>query len=75
MIEEGIIKPSNYPSGFELVVATKVDGTRRVYLDSRPLNKRMEANVWPLSNVGGGGLIKKVRRGNAFSPIDVFAGY
>ena len=73
MLEEGVIRKSNSPYASPVILIPKSDGTKRLCIDYRELNKQTIKDKYPLPNMNdifyrlGGSLI--------FSTLDLRAGY
>jgi hypothetical protein len=51
MIEQGIIKEANSPWAAPLLLIDKKDGTKRLVIDSRRLNKVTRKDRYPIPNI------------------------
>ena len=51
LIEKGVIHPSTSPCGSPIVLVPKKDGTWRMCIDYRALNKIMVKNKYPLPRI------------------------
>ena len=51
MLDKGIIRPSTSPCGSPIVLIPKKDGTWRMCVDFRDLNKIMVKNRYPLPRI------------------------
>ena len=73
MLEKGVIRKSNSPYASPVILVPKSDGTTRLCIDYRELNKQTIKDKYPLPNMNdifdrlGGSLI--------FSTLDLKAGY
>ena len=73
MLEEGVIRKPNSPYASPVILVPKSDGTTRLCIDYRELNKQTIKDKYPLPNMNdifdrlGGSLI--------FSTLDLKAGY
>jgi hypothetical protein len=73
LIDKGFIWPSNSPSGAPILFVKKKDGTLRLCIDYRQLNKVTVKNRYPLPRINDlFGQLKGVR---VFSKIDLRSGY
>lgn len=65
MLNDGIIRPSNLPWGFAVVIATNKDLVAIFCADERQLNKKMKADD----------LVDEISGQEVFRNLDVFTGY
>jgi hypothetical protein len=69
----GFIRPSTSPWGAPMFLVDKPDGSKRMVIDYRALNKQTVRNRWPLPRVGE--LFDRLWNGKFFSKIDLRTGY
>lgn len=73
LIEKGFIRPSVSPYGAPVLFARKKDGTLRLVVDYRALNKFTIKNRYPLPRIDD--LLDRLNGAQVFSKIDLQAGY
>ena len=73
MIEMDHIQPSKSPYGSPVLFAKKKDGSLRLCVDYRALNKLTIKNRYPLPNIDG--LLDQLHGATVFSKIDLRTGY
>ncbi len=73
LLAKGYIKPSKSPSGAPVLFVHKKDGTLRMCVDYRTLNKVMVKNRYPLLRIDD--LFDRLSRAKVFSRIDLRSGY
>lgn len=73
LLEKGIIRPSNSPFAFNVVPVPKKDGTKRVCVDYKPLNKRMIRDSFPLPNIDD--CLERLEGKQFFSSLDLKSGF
>ena len=71
--KEGKIEPSHSPWAFPIVPVKKKDGSVRICVDYRPLNKITESDTFPTGNVQD--CLDKLSDACYFSTIDFAQGY
>ena len=76
LVENGIIRESNSPWAFPIIVVKKKNGKLRVVIDYRSLNDRTEKFYWPLgsiddifSSLGGVRYLSSLDMANAYHHI------
>ena len=73
LLEMGFIRPSKSPFGAQVLFARKKDGTLRLCIDYRALNKRTVKNRYPIPNIGE--LFDTLAGATVFSSIDLHSAY
>jgi hypothetical protein len=73
MMNKGYIQPSIYPWGAPIMFVKKKDGTLRLCIDYRQLNKVTIKNKYPLPRIDD--LFDQVGDASIFSNIDLRSGY
>ena len=73
LYREGKIEPSNSPWAFPIVPVRKKDGSIRICVDYRPLNKVTVADTFPTGNIQD--CLDKLSDASYFSTIDLAQGY
>ncbi|KAL9230890.1 hypothetical protein vseg_006183 [Gypsophila vaccaria] len=73
MIEKGFIKPSVSPWGAPVLFVKKKDGSMRLCIDYRELNKVTIKNRYPLPRIDD--LFDQLKGAGVFSKIDLRSGY
>lgn len=73
LLRKGIIRPSNSPFAFNVVPVPKKDGTRRVCIDYRPLNKKMIRDSFPLPIIDD--CLERMEGMQYFSSLDLKSGF
>jgi hypothetical protein len=73
LLSKEFIRPSSSPWGTPTVFVDKKDGSRRMCVDYRSLNKVTIKNKYPLPRIED--LFDQMRRAKVFSKIDLRSGY
>jgi hypothetical protein len=73
MIEQGIIKEANSPWAAPLLLIDKKDGTKRLAIDSRRLNKVTRKDRYPIPNISE--TLDALGKAKFFTLLDLSAGY
>ncbi|PKI56470.1 hypothetical protein CRG98_023108 [Punica granatum] len=73
LLEKGFIKPSVSPWGAPVLFVKKKDGSLRLCIDYRQLNRVTVRNKYPLPRING--LFDQLRGATVFSKIDLRSGY
>lgn len=73
LLAKGLIQPSTSPWGSPILFAAKKDGTLRMCVDYRQLNKMTVKNRYPLPNPAD--LFDALQGAQVFSSIDLQSGY
>jgi len=73
LLNKGIIHPSTSLCGSPIVLVPKKDGTWRMYVDLRALNKITVKNCYPLPRIDD--LLDQVRYAKYFTKLDLRSGY
>jgi hypothetical protein len=73
LLKKGYIRPSVSPWGAPILFVKKKDGTLRLCIDFRQLNKATVKNKYPLPRIDD--LFDQLRGENIFSKIDLRSGY
>ena len=73
LLEKGFIRPSISPWGAPVLFVRKKDGSLRMCIDYRQLNKVTVKNRYPLPRIDD--LFDQLQGANYFSKIDLRSGY
>ena len=73
LLDKGFIRPSNSPWGAPVLFVKKKDGTLRLCIDYRQLNKVTVKNRYPLPRIDN--LFDQLKGARVFSKIDLRSGY
>ena len=73
LLEWGYIRPSTSPYGAPVLFVKKKDGTMRMCVDYRALNKITVKNKYPLPRINE--LLDRLTHACYFSKIDLWMGY
>ena len=73
MIDNGFIRPSKSPYGAPVLFVKKKDGSLRMCIDYRALNKITVKNKYPLPRIDE--LLDRLTNVKVFSKIDLRSGY
>ena len=73
LVDKGFIRPSMSPWGALVLFVKKKDGTMRLCVDYRKLNKATVKNKYPLPRIDD--LFDQLRGASVFSKIDLRSGY
>jgi len=72
-LRQGIIEPSTSPYGAPCLFVTKKDGSLRMCVDCRALNKITVKNKYPLPRIDD--LLDQLHGATVFSSLDLQSGY
>ncbi|GJY09573.1 putative reverse transcriptase domain-containing protein [Tanacetum coccineum] len=73
LLEKGFIRPSSSPWGAPVLFVKKKDGTSRMCIDYRELNKLTIKNHYPLSRIND--LFDQLQGSSVYSKIELQTGY
>ena len=73
LLQKGLIEPSTSPYGAPVLFVQKKDGSLRMCIDFRALNKHTIKNRYPLPRIDD--LLDKLRGATVFSSLDLQSGY
>ncbi|KAL0560425.1 hypothetical protein IC582_000830 [Cucumis melo] len=73
LLDKGFIRPSVSPWGAPVLFVKKKDGSMRLCIDYRELNKVTVKNRYPLLRIDD--LFDQLQRATVFSKIDLHSGY
>ncbi|GKA06918.1 putative reverse transcriptase domain-containing protein [Tanacetum coccineum] len=73
LLEKGFIRPSSTPWGAPVLFVKKKDGSFRICIDYRELNKLTVKNHYPLPRIDD--LFNQLQRSSVYSKIDMRSGY
>ena len=73
LLSQGLIQPSTSPFGAPILFVGKKDGTLRMCVDYRALNKVTQKNKYPLPRIDQ--LIDQLRDAKVLSSLDLQSGY
>ena len=73
MLEEGIIQQSKSPYSSPVILVPKPDGSKRMCVDYRKINKITETERWPIPNVKD--IFDNMGKAKYFTSIDLKSGY
>ncbi|KAK8534682.1 hypothetical protein V6N12_057326 [Hibiscus sabdariffa] len=73
LLDQGFIRPSTSPWGAPVLFVKKKDGSLRLCIDYRKLNKLMVKNKYPLPRIDD--LFDQFQGATVFSKIDLRSGY
>lgn len=72
-LRKGFIRPSNSPAGAPILFAKKKDGSLRLCVDYRGLNRITRKNRYPLPLIND--LLDRLKEAKIFTKLDLRAGY
>ena len=73
LLKKGLIEPSTSPYGAPILFVTKKDGSLRMVIDYRALNKITIKNRYPLPRIDD--LLDQLQGAKYFSSLDLLSGY
>jgi hypothetical protein len=73
LLDKGFIRPNNSPWGAPILFVKKKDGTLRLCIDYRQLNKVTMKKKYPLLRIDD--LFNQLKGARVFSKIDLRSGY
>ena len=73
LLDKGFIRPSVSPWGAPMLFVKKKDGSMRLYIDYRELNRATVRNKYPLPRIED--LFDQLQGAQVFSKIDLRSGY
>jgi hypothetical protein len=73
LLEQGVIRPSTSPCGSPIIIVPKKDGTWRMCIDYRALNKITLKNQYPLPRIDD--LLDQLHHDKYFTKLDLKSGY
>ena len=73
MVNKGFVRPSTSPWGAPVLFVKKMDGSMRLCIDYRELNKVTIRNQYPLPRIDD--LFDQLQGAKVFSKIDLRSGY
>ena len=73
MLEDNIIEPSKSPYNSPIVVVPKKDGSLRLCVDFRAVNKKIVADRYPLPVMVK--VLENLANANVFSTLDALSGF
>ena len=73
LLQQGLIEPSTSPYGAPILFVAKKDGTLRMVIDYRALNKITVKNRYPLPRIDD--LLDQLQGATHFSSLDLTSGY
>ena len=73
LLKKGLIEPSTSPYGAPILFVTKKDGSLRMVIDYRALNKITIRNRYPLPRIDD--LLDQLQGAKYFSSMDLLSGY
>jgi len=73
LLDKGFIRPSSSPWGAPVLFIRKKDGSLRMCIDYRQLNKVTIKNKYPLSKIDD--MFDQLQGAECFSKIDLRSGY
>ena len=73
LLQRGLIEPSKSPYGSQVLFVKKKDGSLRMCVDYRALNRITVEDKFPLPNIQA--LLKKLQGAKFFSSLDLASGY